>query len=64
MDLNEIYLGDAYKLIKEIPDKSVDLIVTDPPYKIEGLNSKPHGIFAKDGHTRKYEQEMLNSHLM
>ena len=35
MDLNEIYLGDAYKLIKEIPDKSVDLIVTDPPYKIE-----------------------------
>lgn len=63
MELNEIYLGDAYKLIKEVPDKSVDLIVTDPPYQIKGLNSKPHGIFAKDGHTRKYEQEMLNSSL-
>ncbi len=25
-------LGDAYKLIKEIPDKSIDLLYTDPPY--------------------------------
>ena len=33
MKLNQIYLGDAYKLIKEIPDKSIDLIVTDPPYE-------------------------------
>ena len=24
--------GDAYKLIKDMPDNSVDLIVTDPPY--------------------------------
>jgi DNA modification methylase len=32
MKLNEIYLGDAYKLIKEIPDKSIDLIYTDVPY--------------------------------
>ena len=24
--------GDALKLIKEIPDNSVDLILTDPPY--------------------------------
>lgn len=30
--MDEIILGDAYELIKEIPDKSVDLIVTDPPY--------------------------------
>lgn len=32
MKTNEIYLGDARELIKQIPDKSVDLIVTDPPY--------------------------------
>lgn len=31
---NNIYLGDAYELIKEMEDKSVDLIVTDPPYEI------------------------------
>ena len=33
MELNKIYLGDAYKLIKDIPDKSVDLIYTDIPYE-------------------------------
>ena len=27
--------GDAYELIKTIPDNSIDLIVTDPPYLIE-----------------------------
>lgn len=29
---NKILLGDAYKLIKEIPDKSIDCIYTDIPY--------------------------------
>lgn len=29
--------GDAYELIKTIPDSSVDLIVTDPPYQIDSL---------------------------
>ena len=37
IESNKIYLGDAYELIKEIPDNSVDLIVTDPPYQIESL---------------------------
>ena len=32
--LNTITLGDSYKLIKDIPDKSIDLIITDPPYEI------------------------------
>ena len=27
---NNIYLGDCYELIKEVPDRSVDLVVTDP----------------------------------
>ena len=30
--LNKITCGDSYSLIKEIPDKSIDLIITDPPY--------------------------------
>lgn len=32
MKLNEIYLGDSYELIKQLPDKSVDCIYTDVPY--------------------------------
>lgn len=31
--LNKITLGDSYELIKQIPDNSIDLIVTDPPYE-------------------------------
>lgn len=40
--LNKITLGDSYKLIKQIPDNSVDLIIIDPPYEIEteGGNTK------------------------
>lgn len=26
--------GDCYELIKTIPDKSVNLIITDPPYEM------------------------------
>lgn len=36
MELNKIYLGDCYKLIRDIPDKSVDLIYTDIPYAFTG----------------------------
>lgn len=36
---NNVYLGDCYELIKLVPDKSVDLIITDPPYEIVGGGS-------------------------
>lgn len=36
MDLNKIYNLDCYEGIKAIPDKSVDLIYTDPPYLFNG----------------------------
>ena len=35
MELNKIYLGNAYELIKQVEDKSVDLIITDPPYEMQ-----------------------------
>lgn len=34
MDVDYIECGDCIKLLKNIPDKSIDLIVTDPPYDI------------------------------
>lgn len=37
-ELDNIYNVDCYKAIKEIPDKSIDLIITDPPYLIEGIH--------------------------
>ncbi len=33
--INRIICGDALNLIKNLPDESIDLILTDPPYGIE-----------------------------
>ena len=30
----ELYLGDCLERMKEIPDGSVDLVVTSPPYNM------------------------------
>ena len=35
----DLRLGDSYTLIKDIPDKSIDLIMTDPPYAITNTDS-------------------------
>lgn len=32
LEINKIHLGDCFELIKQIPDKSIDLVLTDPPY--------------------------------
>ena len=37
MDQN-IILGGAYKLIKDVPSGSVDFALTDPPYLFDGIN--------------------------
>jgi site-specific DNA-methyltransferase (adenine-specific) len=47
LELNRIYCGDCLDLMQEMPDKSVDLVLTDPPYGIGekwkgGFNEK-HG---------------------
>jgi len=34
IDLDHIYLGDCLKYIATLPDNSVDLIVTSPPYNL------------------------------
>lgn len=36
--INTITLGDSYELIKDIPDKSIDLIIIDPPYEIKQIS--------------------------
>ena len=32
--INKINLGDCLEVMKLIPDKSIDLVLTDPPYGI------------------------------
>ena len=33
LELNKIYLGDCLEVMKDIDDKSIDCIITDPPYQ-------------------------------
>ena len=34
LEVDRIYCGDCLDLMREMPDKSVDLVLTDPPYGI------------------------------
>lgn len=34
-ELGMLYLGDCLQVMRELPEHSVDLMVTDPPYEIE-----------------------------
>jgi site-specific DNA-methyltransferase (adenine-specific) len=34
LELNKVYCGDCLDIMKDIPDNSIDLVLTDPPYGI------------------------------
>lgn len=46
---NDVYLGDCLELMKQIPDKSIDLILTDPPYGIKFKSNR-----------QNYQEEIIN----
>lgn len=54
MDFDYIKQGDCLELMKEIPDGSIDLVVTDPPYLMNCGNRG--GAFGRD--KRKYHSEI------
>ncbi len=56
--LNTITLGNSYEIIKQIPDNSIDLIVTDPPYTYDKTIT---GGWYKD---KKVGKELLNLNII
>lgn len=48
-EINNIYNEDCYEAIKNIPDKSIDLVYIDIPYLIDdgGCSQKPLSLRAK-----------------
>lgn len=34
MEVNKIYQGDSVSLLNSIPDNTIDLVCTDPPYRV------------------------------
>src|SRR3990167_3927638 len=55
--LNKIICGSAVDVMKKIPDGSVDLIVTSPPYNLK--NSTGNGM--KDGRGGKWPNAALQN---
>ena len=54
MKYDYIACGDCLELMKKIPDKSIDLVITDPPYEITANGSG--GAFGKE--KRSYHSEV------
>ena len=59
-DLIQTYHGDCFLILKELPSKSVDLVITDPPYlhntsRSGGGNTKlaTSSMYAKEGEMLK-----------
>lgn len=50
MKRHEIKQGDCLEILKKLPDGSVDLIVTDPPYLVtsRGNAGNSGGMFKKE----------------
>jgi site-specific DNA-methyltransferase (adenine-specific) len=53
--INKLICGDILKVIKQIPDETVDLVVTSPPYNLK--NSTGNGM--KDGRGGKWANAAL-----
>ena len=59
--VNNIYNVDTYKAIKEIPDKSIDLIYTDIPYLIENGGSGQSELSKRIKRIQHNELKEINS---
>lgn len=54
----DLRCGDCLELLKDIPDKSINLIVTDPPYKFENQGG---GFYAKNKSTKRVYLDSLKN---
>lgn len=59
---NKIIQGDCLEVMKDFPDNSVDLVLTDPPYNIDGnFDMKNLESKGKDYSTNKGEWDSIDS---
>lgn len=43
IEVNKIYNDDCLNILKQLPDKCIDLVLTDPPYNIKRFNKRDGG---------------------
>ena len=55
---NKIIHANCYDIIPTLPDKSIDFVLTDPPYQFLGKTTKGCGFYKKEGkkHLEKIEK--------
>ena len=56
-NMNSVVQGDCLEILKEIPDNSVDLIVTDPPYGIAFKSNRTN-------HQAEIQNDKLDDYLL
>ena len=54
----DLRCGDCLEILKDIKDNSIDLVVTDPPYKFENQGG---GFYAKNNSTQRQYLDSLKS---
>ena len=47
IEINKIYNDDCINILKQLPDKCVDLVLTDPPYLLDNHGGVGMGKFAE-----------------
>jgi len=53
---NKVYKMEALELLKQLPDQSVDLILTDPPYNINAGKSTDYGFNEFNNQEQLYKE--------
>ena len=58
----QLYQGDCLEVMKQIPDKSVDCIITSPPYNmnLRVMNGKYKSRATWSGHTKEFATKYSN----
>jgi len=63
MEVNKIICGDCLEVMKGIPDKSIDLTVTSPPYNLGNnhhTGNKRHKTYNDDLPENEYQNQQIN----
>jgi site-specific DNA-methyltransferase (adenine-specific) len=58
--LNKIHHADCLEFLRQLPDKCIDLVLTDPPYGI-GAANQSLGLRKEHKHCRKWQKKSWDS---
>lgn len=65
LKVNKIYNADCMDILKQLPDKCIDLVLTDPPYginieKMNFTNSVQGGVCKRNDYSNCFKDEKLS----